>query len=152
MSTIVEEASDTPTSVRGWVSLIAVPAIALTLLAALALRQDPPRPEPAAVRAASATASTPATLSPRDDGDYTLYILSSGAQAAQQLTDLGGSGPQLGWYAYVSTPDEEAEIMRAWDHADWIRYESGLPPIRVVDLRLPAASVSAHGVSHKEEQ
>jgi hypothetical protein len=147
MSTIVEEASYTSTSLSRLVLLIAVPAIALSLMAALTLRQDA-RSERASVTGAQATVSvTRALPSPRDDGDFTLYILSS-AQDAQRLTGLGGRD----WYAYVSTPGEEAELMRAWDHADWIRNESGLPPIRVVDLRQSSRVTSAHGALGMEDR
>jgi hypothetical protein len=140
MSTIFEEASDAPTSVGRLLFLIAVPAVALTLMAALALQQDSPRKQLATETAVPAADSvTSAPPSARYDADYTLYIMSS-ADDAQRLGDHGARGPGLDWYAYVSTPEEEAELVRARDEADWFRYAAGLPTIRVVDLRLAAVA------------
>ena len=151
MPTIVEQTSNTRISVPNLVTLIAVPSIALMLMAALALRQDTPRSEPASVTAVSARVSiTPTSLSPRDDEAVTLYIM-SGAQAAQGLTGLG-RGPLLDWYAYVSTRDEEAALMMAFEHADWIRYESGLPAMRVVDLRQSSRVTSVQSAPRSEER
>ena len=147
MSTIFEEASDASTSVGRLVFLIAVPAIALTLMAALALQQESPRKQLATETAAPAADSvTSAPPSARYDADYTLYIMGS-ADDAHRLPDLGARAG-LDWYAYVSTPEEEAELIRARDEADWFRYAAGLPTIRVVDLRLAsAAPTSAHAAT-----
>jgi hypothetical protein len=70
----------------------------------------------------------------------------SSAEAAQELTKLGATVALPAWFAYVNTPEDEAELMDFRDEADWVRYESGLPPIRVVDLRLPATA--AHNGRH----
>ena len=138
MPTIVEQTPDIRSSVPSFVSLIAVPVIALTLMAALALQQDGPRSAPALRQDVSMSSPAPGTaagLSQQDHGDYALYILDN-AQVAQGLSHLNGRGPLLDWYAFVSTPDEEADLMKAWDEANWIRIAAGLPMIRVVDLRL----------------
>jgi hypothetical protein len=80
--------------------------------------------------------ATASSLTARGGEGFTLYIM-SGADAAQHVTDPGESGTLQDWYAYVNTPEEEADLMKAREEADWIRYASGLPLIRVVDLRLP---------------
>jgi len=144
MSTNFEETSDASTSFGRLIFLVAVPAIALTLMATLALQQDSPRMQPASETAAAAADSvTSAPPDARYDPDYTLYIMGS-ADDAQRLSDLGAR-PGLDWYAYVSTPEAEAELSKAREEADWFRYAAGLPPTRVVDLRLASASpTSAH--------
>jgi hypothetical protein len=139
MSTIIEEDSDSPTSVGRLIFLLAGPALALAVMAALAFQQDPPRRQPASKTAAAAADSvTSAPPDARYDPDYTLYIMGS-AEDTHLLLNLGARGG-LDWYAYVSTPDEEAELVRTRDEADWFRYAVGLPPTRVVDLRLASAS------------
>ena len=145
MSMIGNEDSDAPTSFGRLIFLLAVPAIALTLMAALALQQESPRRQPASDTAAVLPASgTSAPPSARFDPDYTLYIMDS-ADDAQHLSDLSARGPGLDWYAYVSTREEEAELIRAREEADWFRYAGGLPSIRVVDLRFASPSpTSAH--------
>ena len=144
MSTNFEETSDASTSFGRLIFLVAVPAIALAVMAALALQQDSPRRQPASETAAAAADSvTSAPPDPRYGPKYTLYIM-AGAEDAHLLPDLGGSAG-LDWYAYVSTPEEEAELIRAREEADLFRYAAGLPTIRVVDLRLASASpTSAH--------
>ena len=132
-------ASDASSSIGRVIFLSAVPAIALTLMATLALQQDSPRRQLASDQAVpAADAVTSAPFDKRYDVNYTLYIMSS-ADDAQRLPDLGARGPELDWYAYVSTPKEVAELMRARELADWIRYAAGLPPTRIVDLRLTQA-------------
>jgi hypothetical protein len=152
MSTIVEGYSDTPTSASRIVCLIAVPALALILFGVLALQQDTPRSKPASVTSIRVTSSMrPISPLPREDG-FTLYIMNS-PHDERRLADLGGRGPLQDWYAVVNTPEEEAQLKTAWEHADWIRYESGLPLSRVVDLRhTPVASTLPEVVQHREEQ
>jgi hypothetical protein len=142
MSTNFEEASDASTSFGRLIFLVAVPAIALALMAALALQQDSPRKQSGSETAAAAADSvTSAPPDARHDPDYTLYIMGS-ADDAQRLSDLGAR-PGLDWYAYVKTPEEEAELIKARDQADWFRYTAGLPPTRIVDLRLAVAEVTS---------
>ena len=144
MATNFEEASDASTSFGRLIFLVAVPAIALTLMAALAWQQDSPSRRSASETATAAADSvTSAPPDARYDADYTLYIMSS-ADDAHRLPDLGAR-VGLDWHAYVSTPEEEAELIRAREEADWFRHAAGLPTIRVVDLRLASASpTSAH--------
>jgi len=138
MPTIIEEDSSAPTRLGRLIFLIAMPVIALSLMATLARQEDSPRsmPPSEAVDAVPASGTT-ARISYEDN--YTLYILGS-ADDGQRLSNLGARGPGPDWYAYVSTPEEEAELMSARDEADWFRYAAGLPRIRVVDLRLASAA------------
>jgi hypothetical protein len=140
MSTIIEEGFDPPTSVSRLVSLIAVPAIALGVMAALAMWDDTPHKPATWAVAEVAVSVTPAAPLPAHQGTYTLYITGS-ADDVQRVADLATNDPLLDWYAYLSTPAEEASLMQKKDEADWFRYASGLPPIRVVDLR-PASAES----------
>jgi hypothetical protein len=141
MSTINEETSNASTSFGHLLILIAVPAIALSLMAALALQQDSPSRKPATKTAASAPASgTSAPLDARLAPDYTLYIMGS-TDDAHRLPALGARDG-LDWVAYVTSTEEEAELTRAREEADWFRYAAGLPTIRVVDLRLAAATAT----------
>ena len=80
---------------------------------------------------------TTAPPSARYNAEYTLYIMDS-ADDASRLPDLGAR-VGLDWYAYVNTPEEEAELTKARDEADLFRYAAGLPTIRVVDLRFASA-------------
>jgi hypothetical protein len=142
MSTINEETTDSATSFGRLVFLVAVPAMALSLMAVLALQHDSLSRQPATKTAASAqTSGTSAPLDARFDPNYTLYIMGS-ADDAHRLPDLGARAG-LDWFAYVTSTEEEAELTRAREEADWFRYAAGLPTIRVVDLRLAAASPTA---------
>ena len=144
MSTIFEEEIDAPAGVGRVIVLLAVPAIALAVMAALVMHQESPRRQPASQTTAGEPGSTTASPpSARYDAHYTLYIMSS-ADEAKRLPALGARAG-LDWFAYVSTPEEEAELIRARDEADWFRYAAGLPRTRVVDLRVtPAVPASAH--------
>jgi hypothetical protein len=131
----VEEDSDSSASVSTLLLLTALPAIVLTVMLLIALRHDTPgREHQLATAATTAVGVAPTSLHLPEDVNFTLYILSS-HETANWLSRLVATGLLAGWYASVSTADEEAELMTAVELADWFRYADGLPGIRVVDLR-----------------
>jgi hypothetical protein len=142
-------------SALGFARLFVIPAIALTLMLTLTLDSGP---QPSA-RAARTLPSAPDPATARawrqlDDAPYTLFMFSSSsAQPASMdeaqliIGSFTGGGPHHVWYEWVNTPDEEAQILKAWEHANWIRSAEGLPAIRssisggfsLTSLVLPAA-------------
>ena len=116
--------------------LLVIPAMALTLMLALTLGSagQPSTPAQAGIVEPSLRQA---------DEAYTLYIYTSdsiyawGLDLAEQVRTEGDGKPLDNWYARVDSPADEAELMKAWDHANWIRSDLGLPAIALVDLRLP---------------
>ena len=136
-----EEVTSDGHSVFGLVRLLVIPAIALSSILTLTLGSgaQPSAPAPKT----QPSAPVPTTVMARgqlDDAPYTLFILagSSAQPAAMDEAHLiigSFTGGSHVWYEWVNTPAEEAQLMKALDHANWIRWAEGLPSIKIVDLR-----------------
>jgi hypothetical protein len=139
MHSTIEMGEGTPNEASpfGFVRLLVVPAIALAAMLTLTLG-SPDQQQPQA----RTTFAEPSRRQVVDEA-YTLYIYAGDSTLSAALNDAfpvrshGAGLPLPDWYARVDTPAEEAELMKAWEHANWIRHESGLPAIGLVDLRLP---------------
>jgi hypothetical protein len=145
MQTTIEkqEVASRGPSALSFARLFVIPAIALTLMLTLALGSGPQpgasaaKPQPSAPDPATAIA-----WRQLDDAPYSLFLLSSSSaqpapidEAQSIIGSFTGGGPHHVWYQWVNTPDEEAQILKAWEHANWIRSAEGLPAIKIVDLR-----------------
>jgi hypothetical protein len=125
----IEDVTSEGNSALGFGRLLIVPAVALTLVLTLSL-DSAAQPSAPAVTALAGP-------SRQDDAASTLYLyaLSADLYEAEMIHNVSGAGPLPDWYARVDTPEEEAQVMKAWDHANWIRSDLGLPKIGLVDLR-----------------
>src|SRR5262245_57126981 len=110
---IDEETTSEGFNPLGLLRLLAVPAIALTLMLTLTL-------------GSAAGPGTPAPVTRAEpsrryvDEAYTLYlydgqsVLSSALDDAELVRKLRAGMPPPDWFARVETPAEEAEVLNAW--------------------------------------